>query len=36
VRTGFALLGLALLAVAGCGPAAPPAKPVVAATVYPM
>lgn len=33
--TGRAL-ALALLALAGCAPAAPPAKPLVVATVYPL
>lgn len=36
MRTIFALLGLVLLAAAGCGPAAPAGKPVVVATIYPM
>jgi zinc transport system substrate-binding protein len=31
-----ASLALALLAAAGCGPAAPPAKPLVVATIYPL
>jgi zinc transport system substrate-binding protein len=35
--TGRALpLALAVLAAAGCGPAAPPAKPLVVATIYPL
>ena len=29
-------LALVLLALAGCGPAAPPAKPLVVATIYPL
>jgi zinc transport system substrate-binding protein len=29
-------LALALLALAGCGPTAPPAKPLVVATIYPL